>query len=616
MTSSDKETEKQIDALVNQLKKFEAGKPLDKFIKYAVFPKYKSLETGAKINFDFPITVLAGPNGTGKTTLLQAFWGMPEGNSLGRFWFSTSIDAIEEGGEDGQHRFVYGHWLASEKKVVATRKARVTRPERGPDYWEPTKVVIGDGMEKMPPTDGSQSLHGRTKDRWNAVERKALFLKFKSELSAYDKYMYFGRDPKLTTMKTRQDVIRRDSARIKYLIDTQRKDYTFYGRAVASENRLLDEAELTAVGQILGRKYLGARIIRHRLFGGNESTDGLTVIFIRQHATYSEAHAGSGEVAVVSAVIQVLAAEKYSLLLLDEPEVSLHPLAQRRLMVFLLQQVQKKFHQVIISSHSAEMFRGLPTTAVKLLEETTDGKFRIREGVSPSMAFSAIGAPAADRLSIYVEDELAAIVVKKAIAVLPEAERVLVDVRVVPSGATGIYVYQIPTLMLTGSLNILVLLDGDQKPEAKLAFLKTCDIPESENENLSKIIRGVVKGDPKLQVSGFGGNADLTQKIKLQRAYIDWYLSHVKFLPLSSPEHIILAAILRTASKTVDKTLTNQQAKEKLLQELGRRREDIDEAAEVNYIFKQKLFECVDSAHELTEIVDTIRPFINKLNTK
>ena len=141
------------------------------------------------------------------------------------------------------------------------------------------------------------------------------------------------------------------------------------------------------------------------------------------------------------------------------------------------------------------MFRGLPTTAVKLLEETTDGKFRIREGVSPSMAFSAIGAPAADRLSIYVEDELAAIVVKKAIAVLPEAERVLVDVRVVPSGATGIYVYQIPTLMLTGSLNILVLLDGDQKPEAKLAFTKTCDIPESEDENLSEIIRGVVKGD-------------------------------------------------------------------------------------------------------------------------
>jgi hypothetical protein len=262
------------------------------------------------------------------------------------------------------------------------------------------------------------------------------------------------------------------------------------------------------------------------------------------------------------------------------------------------------------------MFRGLPKTAVKLLEETTDGKFRIREGVSPSMAFSAIGAPAADRLSIYVEDELAAIVIKKAISNLPEAERTLVDVRVVPSGATGICMYQIPTLMLTGNQNVLVLLDGDQKPDAKLAFTKACDIPESENENLSRIISNVVTGDPKFQTSGYGGTADSSQKIKLQRAYIDWYLNHVKFLPLSSPEHIVLAAILRAASKHVDKTLTNQQAKKRLLQELGRSREDIDEAAEVNYIFKQKLFECVDSAHELTEIVDTIRPFIEKLNAK
>ena len=68
MTSSDKDTEKQIDTLVNQLSKFEAGKPLDKFIKYAVFPWHKSLESGARINFDFPITVLAGPSGSIKTS--------------------------------------------------------------------------------------------------------------------------------------------------------------------------------------------------------------------------------------------------------------------------------------------------------------------------------------------------------------------------------------------------------------------------------------------------------------------------------------------------------------------------------------------------------------------
>ena len=159
----------------------------------------------------------------------------------------------------------------------------------------------------MPELGQDEKIDGRTKDRWNAVERDALFLNFKSELSAYDKFMYFGRDPKRTKLKSKQDVIRRDAGKLKRLIGSDdKKNDAFYGRPITAENRLLTAKELDTVGLILGHKYIEARIIRHRLFGGQLPEDGLSVIFKRTNSTYSEAHAGSGEIAVVSTVIQIL----------------------------------------------------------------------------------------------------------------------------------------------------------------------------------------------------------------------------------------------------------------------------------------------------------------------
>ncbi|MBK6463529.1 MAG: ATP-binding protein [Myxococcales bacterium] len=56
--------------------------------------------------------------------------------------------------------------------------------------------------------------------------------------------------------------------------------------------------------------------------------------------------------AVVSLVVQVRAQKKETLILLDEPEVSLHPAAQKRLLHFLLEECRKQHHQVVFTTHS------------------------------------------------------------------------------------------------------------------------------------------------------------------------------------------------------------------------------------------------------------------------
>ncbi|MGN5774306.1 hypothetical protein ABVB18_22105, partial [Xanthomonas citri pv. mangiferaeindicae] len=175
---------------------------------------------------------------------------------------------------------------------------------------------------------------GRAKDRWNPVARKVLYINFRKELSAFDKYFYFGKDPvphappkkgaKVSPLRisSKMDQVRHDAELLARVIESGNTSYTHRGHKVATENRLLDKGELAMVSFVLGREYEEARWIRHRLFKGD---GGLSVVFKTKHGRYSEAFAGSGEVAVTSCVVQVLEAKPGTLVLLDEPEVSLHP---------------------------------------------------------------------------------------------------------------------------------------------------------------------------------------------------------------------------------------------------------------------------------------------------
>ena len=77
-----------IDTLVASVqKKFDANE-FDKFVHSMCFPKFKSFAADAKFEFRFPITILVGPNGGGKSSILHAAWGMPLKHSTSRFWFS------------------------------------------------------------------------------------------------------------------------------------------------------------------------------------------------------------------------------------------------------------------------------------------------------------------------------------------------------------------------------------------------------------------------------------------------------------------------------------------------------------------------------------------------
>ena len=521
------------------------------YITHIRFPRYKNMADGARLDFDFPVTALVGSNGSGKTSVLNALYGAPTRNSTGQYWFSTKVDPIEEG-EGSPSRYIYGHYNAAFKDVVETRKARVRKVRNGrqdPNYWEPTKETTGDQMVE-PDLPAAKKLVGRSKDRWNPVNRKVLYINFRKELSAFDKYFYFGKDPALfkpaegantaptsRRIATKMDQVRYDAGLLARVIEAGDTSVMYRNRKLATENRLLTKEELDIVSYVLGREYDEARWIRHRLFKGD---GGLSIVFKTKFGKYSEAFAGSGEVAVTSCVAQVLAADRGTLVLLDEPEVSLHPGAQERLLAFLTQMARKRQLQVVFSTHSPHLIAALPDDAIKTFHQSADGRFAVIPSTHPYAAFRRLGATGGNEVHVLVEDRLAQSVVQQALLRLEDdAERKVFRVDFPSGGAGAILKYRIPSLMdLPG--HTLVLLDGDQR---KLPVFEDPDqIPAADDGLLEAKIFAATGVNPELSPDGGAGGVDQAQLTLGRRKYLAWIRTNLAYIPTTCPEELVLRA--------------------------------------------------------------------------
>jgi hypothetical protein len=237
-----------------------------------------------------------------------------------------------------------------------------------------------------------------------------------------------------------------------------------------------------------------------------------------------------------------------TLLLLDEPEVSLHPGAQERLLAFLAQYAKLKKMQIVFSTHSPHLVSALPDDAIKTFHQLQDGAFSVISTTHPYAAFRRLGAVHGNEIRVIVEDRLAKLVVMQALALMEdEATRQLFHVDYYSGGASSILSNRIPVFM-EGSEQILVLLDGDQQRIGEIQ--DPADIPETKNEGLGELILAQVGVDPDFNVDGGAGGGNAIQRITCQRNYLAWARRHLKYIPTSCPEELILiAADLRLADQ-------------------------------------------------------------------
>jgi energy-coupling factor transporter ATP-binding protein EcfA2 len=536
-----------IAALLNTVGKFKPGAPLDKFIGEAIFPSFKNLEPQTRIAFEFPLTALVGANGSGKSSILHALWGMPLGFSTARFWFSTAVDPISDGGANGVPRYIYKHWVKELNSYVETKKVRGARRL---DYWEPARALKSDGMKPMP-TLVAKDKPFRSASRWNPAVRDVRYINFKCEFSAFDRFFYFP--DRSQTHKDRLSTILKGAKRLANVIDGDRQTYSTGGHPAVFENRELDAEELAWVSYILGREYQSARYVLHRLYGKVEAP---TVVFQRPNLTYSEAFAGSGELAVVRAVIELCATPNLSLVLLDEPETSLHPGAQERLLGFLLEMIRTKHLQIVISTHSTTLVNLLPKNAIKVLEENSLGQARVVDVSHPQVAFNRLGHVAQGKMTVAIEDELLRALVEMAMRMLDPGERQAIELYVPPAGADNILTAVIPTWLDDGR-DAYVIIDGDQDPKVPLPNPDT--MTPDEKRKLGTLIYKMFKVRP-LHVSD--------DHEEPASSYVKWVSRRVRYLNAVCPEQVLLEAYVGEAA-AAPSVNNNQAAKSALVAALA-----------------------------------------------
>ncbi len=174
--------------------------------------------------------------------------------------------------------------------------------------------------------------------------------------------------------------------------------------------------------------------------------------------------------------LKVAAAPKYSIVVIDEVETSLHPRAQRRLIRDLANYSRERHVQFIVTTHSPFVMDELPAEArIHIL--LTEGKRTVVSGASPEFALSKMDDERHPEVDVYVEDERAKILVEEIIQAKSREHLLRIDVLPYGSASVG---KSLGIMQSQGRFKkpTVVILDGDQDPAVGCSLLPGEDAPE------------------------------------------------------------------------------------------------------------------------------------------
>ncbi|UNC16598.1 ATP-binding protein (plasmid) [Acidiphilium multivorum] len=245
-----------------------------------------------------------------------------------------------------------------------------------------------------------------------------------------------------------------------YIPKVERRDLSIYNAAnlqLTARREVEDAAQ--RVSRILGANY------EEIYFQGvsAKNREGELGIAKRLGATYSENNMGFGEGRLVYTVRLLETCPEQSLIVLEEPETSLHESAQYEFVKYLMDVVNRRHHQIVFSTHSSVMMDALPPEGRKLLMRDNEG-VKIFDNVSSSRIKTALSAGENGHFVLCVEDKFAQSLLRE---ILRRFDKNLMEsVEVLPFGDHKAVVSALRAIVHSGQRAIAVL-DGDMSPNEK-----------------------------------------------------------------------------------------------------------------------------------------------------
>ncbi|SCB29781.1 AAA domain-containing protein, putative AbiEii toxin, Type IV TA system [Bradyrhizobium yuanmingense] len=155
-----------------------------------------------------------------------------------------------------------------------------------------------------------------------------------------------------------------------------------------------------AVSRILDKDVSGFKQLKIHASGDVTLLTGQTTNGVQ----YSEFHFGAGESSIIRMVAAIETAEDQTLVLIEEIENGLHPVATIRLVEYLIWAAERKKIQVIFTTHSNEALQPLPSKAI--WAATKDKLF---QGKLDIASLRAITGQIETSSVVFVEDDFAKI---------------------------------------------------------------------------------------------------------------------------------------------------------------------------------------------------------------
>ena len=174
--------------------------------------------------------------------------------------------------------------------------------------------------------------------------------------------------------------------------------------------------------------------------------------------SYSEFHFGAGESSIIRMAIKLETIPENSLVLIEEIENGLHPVATVRMVEYLIDLALRRKIQVIFTTHSNDALKPLPDKAIWAAANGS-----LYQGKLDIGSLRAISGQIDSQLVVFVEDLFARTWVEEILRSLPGVAMYAVSIHPMGGDGTAVTVHGNRKLDPSRSQPSVCLIDGDSK---------------------------------------------------------------------------------------------------------------------------------------------------------
>jgi AAA15 family ATPase/GTPase len=211
---------------------------------------------------------------------------------------------------------------------------------------------------------------------------------------------------------------------------------------------------IESVSRILGKDISGFKQLSVDRNGSITLLTGKT----KSGIGYSEFHFGAGESSILRMIAKIELAQDSSIVLIEEIENGLHPIATIRLVEYLIWVAERKKIQVIFTTHSNEALKPLPSRAI--WSATND---RLFQGKLTVESLRAITGQIEKNNVIYVEDEFAKLWVEAIIRQCIEIQIEEYEIHAMSGDGTAVTMNKYHRMNPHNKVPSMCIIDGDSR---------------------------------------------------------------------------------------------------------------------------------------------------------